>query len=61
MLYYTRNQEKKGNDKMKTYYCPTYDTSCPYCKGDDCICTIGNPLEECDDYYYYNGEDEENE
>ena len=37
--------------------CPTFDTGCPYCLASG-ECTIDNPLEECDDYYYYNGEEE---
>lgn len=37
--------------------CPTFDTSCPYCLANG-ECTIDNPLEECDDYFYYNGEEE---
>ena len=40
------------------YECPIYDTSCPYLKKDG-ECTIENPKEECDEYWWYN-QDEEN-
>lgn len=45
---------------MKTYYCPTCDIECPYCVGLNYECVIGNPKEECEEYWYYN-EDEEDE
>jgi len=43
---------------MKKFECPMFDLDCPYCSitGE---CTIGNPMEECDDYYYYNADEEE--
>lgn len=31
---------------------------CPYCNIEG-FCTLKNPSEECDDYYYYTGGDEE--
>ena len=39
--------------------CPIFDTGCPYCltSGE---CTLENVNEECDDYWYYNfGEENE--
>lgn len=42
---------------MEKYLCPELELDCPYDK--DGICTIGNPMEECDDYYFVNGDDEE--
>lgn len=38
--------------------CPLFDMTCPYCLASG-ECTIDNPKDECDDYYYYNGEKEE--
>ena len=35
---------------MEKYYCPVNAWDCPYFK-DDCECTIGDPMKECDDYY----------
>lgn len=37
--------------------CPTFDVSCPYCLASGEY-TIDNPMEECDDYCYYMGEEE---
>lgn len=42
----------------KTIYCPTNDFSCPYC-GTYGECNLDNPAEECDDYYYAVGDEEE--
>lgn len=35
------------------YYCPVNGWDCPYYK-DDCICTLENPLMDCDDYAAFN-------
>ena len=35
---------------MKHFHCPVNDWECPYYK-DDCLCTMKNPFEECDDFY----------
>ncbi len=37
--------------------CPMFDMSCPYCLASG-ECIIGDPMNECDDYYYYMGEEE---
>lgn len=44
-------------EKKTNYYpdCPIFDISCPYCLASG-ECTIGDPINECDDYYYYMGE-----
>ena len=44
---------------MKKYYCPIFDNECPYCIGLDYECVIGNPKEECSDYYDEEEEDED--
>ena len=46
---------------MKIYYCPTCDIECPYCVGLNYECVIGDPMKECDDYYAYHGDEEEEE
>lgn len=43
----------------RIYTCPVNDFECPYYM--DGLCTIGNPVEECDDYYYYLGSEETDE
>ena len=43
----------------KTYYCPICDFTCPYCIGRDFHCVIGDPMAECDDYYAYMCDEEE--
>jgi len=40
--------------------CPTFDFTCPYCLASG-ECIIDNPKEECDEYWYYNQEEEEDE
>lgn len=42
------------------YVCPGWNFGCPYYSQG--FCKMDNPLEECDDYAYYNYEyeDEEN-
>lgn len=45
---------------MEDFYCPAGDFSCPYCKEDGrCGMTDEglNPVLECDDAYYYCGEE----
>lgn len=44
----------------KKIYCPLYDMDCPYCTKDG-VCEIGNPMEECDEYYAVVGDNEEEE
>lgn len=45
--------------------CPVWDESCPHFKrmqinGEwDCYCGLPHPEEDCDDYIYYNREDDE--
>ncbi len=45
--------------------CPVWAEDCPHFKrmcinGEwDCYCKLSHPEEDCDDYIYYNGEDEE--
>ena len=41
----------------KVYECPVNDWDCPYFDGG--ICTIGNPVKECDDYFYAMGDEED--
>ena len=36
----------------KVIYCPMCDVTCPYCVGLEFECTIDDPYNECDDYYY---------
>ena len=40
--------------------CPTFDFTCPYCLASG-ECIIDNPKEECEEYWYYNQEEEEDE
>lgn len=42
--------------KREIYLCPTCDITCPYWQYND-ECVIGNPLEECDEYYAILGEE----
>lgn len=41
------------------YYCPSYETECPYYLEFNGECTIGNPKEECSDYWDENEEEED--
>lgn len=41
----------------KKIYCPANSWNCPYCT-EEGECTLPNPDEECDDYYYAMGGDE---
>lgn len=38
----------------KTYSCPLDDFTCPYYDVEKGVCTIDNPMEECDDYAAFN-------
>ena len=43
---------------MNSKKCPIDDWLCPYyIFGGQC--TLSHPEDECDDYYFYNGEEEE--
>ena len=44
-------------EKIK-YYCPTCLIDCPYCVGLDYECVIDNPMEECDEYWWYHQDEE---
>lgn len=46
---------------MAKWYCPSDDYSCPYYRGTDGACLTDDPREDCDDYYYYNGDEEGDE
>lgn len=46
---------------MKNYYCPLDDITCPYYDREKLVCTLENPKEECDDYYSFCDESEEDE
>lgn len=43
------------------YYCPLYDSSCPYFDHTTSYCELDHPMYECDDYYATVGDDEEDE
>ena len=50
--------------KQKHIHCPVEGWDCPYCKvaedGNSCICTLENPLDDCDDYAaLWTGEEDE--
>lgn len=40
---------------MKHYHCPVNGWDCPYYKDSEgeeyCLCTLENPIENCDDFY----------
>lgn len=55
VVYPSKEVYEKANKRYPE--CPLFDMECPYCLASG-ECTIDNPLEECDDYYYYNGEEE---
>lgn len=40
--------------------CPIYDASCPYCDPNG-YCHLMNPMRECDDYFAYYGDEEDDE
>ena len=43
---------------VKYPLCPEFETECPYCL-ETGECTIENPIEECDTFYYWNSDEEE--
>ena len=45
----------------KHVHCPVNGWDCPHYKDSPfpCICTLDNPLEECDDFVAMNGDDED--
>ena len=45
--------------KKEKYYCPTCLIDCPYCIGLDYECTIDKPFENCDEYWWFHQDDEE--
>ena len=57
VLIRLKNDTPKPMKMEKTNYpeCPMFDMGCPYCLASG-ECTIGDPMNECDDYYYYMGE-----
>lgn len=47
---------------MKYKYCPTFDTTCPYLGVNpelEPICLLDDPMADCDDYAFYNADEEE--
>ena len=40
--------------------CPLDEWDCPYYQ-DNGYCTIGNPAEECETYWFFNSDEEEEE
>lgn len=45
---------------IKHFHCPVNGWDCPYYKdeeGHNCLCTMENPYEECDDFYAMYGDD----
>lgn len=43
-------------------YCPTFDKCCPYfINNKEGACALENPGLECDDYFAYYGEEDEDE
>lgn len=49
---------------IDAYVCPMPDNTCPYCKfelGVGYYCSLENPLEDCDDFWYYTNEGEDAE
>ena len=63
-IVYTIDTKRKEIIKMAKI-CPVWAEDCPHFKrmcinGEwDCYCELSHPEEDCDDYIYYNGEDEE--
>lgn len=51
--------KKKGIDTMKHFHCPVNGWDCPYFKNETiinsqketCICSLENPMDDCDDFY----------
>ena len=46
--------------RRRKYLCPLDEWDCPYYK-DNGYCTIGNPTEECETYWFFNSDEEEEE
>lgn len=46
---------------MRHYHCPMNAFDCPYYsdEGHPCRCTLTDPYEECDDFYFHWGDDVE--
>lgn len=42
---------------MTIHYCFTEDETCPYYNPKTGFCSIDDPLENCDDYAFYNAEE----
>lgn len=42
-------KESNGMHKGEIIYCPVNGWDCPYC-GENNICYINDPIEECDDF-----------
>lgn len=40
---------------------PFAEFDCPHYNRDTGLCELGNPIAECDDYWFYNSEEEEEE
>ncbi|MBR4155422.1 MAG: hypothetical protein IKU01_01785 [Bacteroidales bacterium] len=53
MWYHNYSKRKEVSVMKRTYFCPSADIECPYCVGLEYECVIGNPEDECTDYYYY--------
>lgn len=45
------------NTATEIYICPLFELDCPYCLTNG-NCTIGNPIEECDEYWFFNSDEE---
>lgn len=43
------------------HYCPICDIDCFYCADLNYECLINDPMNECDDYAFYNSEGEDEE
>ena len=50
--------KKASNIERSKEPCPNHDASCPYCDPDG-YCFLSNPTRECDDYFAYYTEEEE--
>ena len=46
--------------EMNYHECPEFDMTCPYCLASG-ECIIDNPMDECDTYYYFNSDEDEEE
>lgn len=56
-------EENDGGSIMKKQHihCPANGWDCPYYTDEDhpCRCTLEHPEEDCDDFWYFWGEDED--